>query len=109
MKRCRQCHVPLEGRWANILKKILKLETSRESPDLCNKCDAANKKKKSSSGYICRICNRRVDETIALTHVKTEEYLLELIRKDHPEWKEEHGACPKCIDYYRQLIKRGGI
>ena len=109
MKRCRTCHVPLEGRWARILKKVLRLEQSAKDPGLCNKCAAKGTNAAPLSDYVCPICNRRVDEKTALTHIKAEEYLLELIRKDHPEWKEGQGACPKCMDYYRQLIKQAKI
>jgi hypothetical protein len=109
MKRCRACHIPLEGRWARILKKVLRLEQSAKDPGLCNKCAAKGANAAPLSDYVCPICNRQVDEKTALTHIKAEEYLLELIRKDHPEWKEGQGACPKCMDYYRQLIKQAKI
>ena len=59
--------------------------------------------------YICQICNREIDENTALTHIKTEEYLLGLIKKDHPEWKENDSACPQCVAYYRELIKKAKI
>jgi hypothetical protein len=59
--------------------------------------------------YVCRICKRVVDEKTALTHIKAEEYLLGLIKKDHPEWKESDPACPQCVDYYRVLIKKAKI
>jgi hypothetical protein len=28
-----------------------------------------------------------------------------LIRRDHPEWKENKHTCHKCIEYYRKLVK----
>lgn len=107
MKRCQKCKVPLEGAFSGLLKKVLKCYPSAEDPGLCNRCAAAAKKKTST--YICQICNRGIDNSIALTHVKTEEYLLGLIKKDHPEWKETDGACPECINYYRELIKKAKI
>lgn len=67
------------------------------------------KRPKKTKSYICQICNRAVDENAALTHVKAEEYLLGLIKKDHPEWKEDKETCPKCIAYYRELIKKADI
>ncbi|OGX15255.1 MAG: hypothetical protein A2166_00535 [Omnitrophica WOR_2 bacterium RBG_13_41_10] len=59
--------------------------------------------------YKCQICNREIDDFASLAHIKTEEYLLELIRRDHPEWHESKQTCHKCVDYYRQLIKDGEI
>ena len=59
--------------------------------------------------YKCHICNRDIDDFASLTHIKAEEYLIELIRKDHPEWKDDSKACPKCVDYYRKLVQDGEI
>ncbi len=105
MKKCSKCHVPLEGRMAAILGKVLRIKRSSTDPELCNKCAAGAGK----GAYTCQICNRTIDEKSALTHVKTEEYILGLIKKDHPEWKNEAGTCPQCLDYYRALIKKAKI
>lgn len=105
MKRCQKCRVPLEGRMAVILGKIFRITSSKNNPTLCNRCAPDTKK----GSYVCRICNREIDEKNALTHVKAEEYLLGLIKKDHPEWKENSCACPECIAYYRELIKKAEI
>lgn len=59
--------------------------------------------------YQCHICGREIDEAAGLAHVKAEEYLIELIRRDHPEWLEEKNSCHKCIDYYRRLVKETEI
>lgn len=107
MKRCRICKVPLEGAVSKILKTVLRCYPSQEDPGLCNRCAPSSKKKRGT--YVCSICNRPVNEASALTHVKAEEYLLGLIKKDHPEWKEGEGTCPACIDYYRELIKKAQI
>ncbi len=59
--------------------------------------------------YKCQICNRQIDDFASLSHVKAEEYILELIRRDHPEWKERKRTCKKCVDYYRKLIRDAEI
>ncbi|RJP28747.1 MAG: hypothetical protein C4533_02870 [Candidatus Omnitrophota bacterium] len=59
--------------------------------------------------YNCQICNREIDDFVSVTHIKAEEYLLELIRKDHPEWKEKDKTCHKCVEYYRRLVKDAEI
>jgi len=59
--------------------------------------------------YKCQICDREVDDFASITHIKAEEYLLELIRRDHPEWHESKKTCQKCVDYYRTLIKDAEI
>lgn len=105
MKRCKKCNVPIEGSISKVLRKVLRVYKSEKNPDLCNKC--ADDKK--SHTYTCQICNRKIDEKSALTHIKAEEYLLNLIKKDHPEWKNELGTCHECVDYYRELIKKANI
>lgn len=59
--------------------------------------------------YKCQICQRDVDDFAAISHVKTEEYLMDLILKDHPEWHEKKPTCSKCVEYYRKLIKDSEI
>ena len=59
--------------------------------------------------YKCQVCNRDIDDFASLTHIKAEEYLIELIRRDHPEWTEKDKTCHKCVEYYRKLIKDAEI
>ncbi|MDI6606723.1 MAG: hypothetical protein QME65_06255 [Candidatus Omnitrophota bacterium] len=59
--------------------------------------------------YKCQICGREIDEFASIAHIKAEEYLIELIKRDHPEWKKEHDTCHKCVDYYRKLVKDAEI
>ena len=105
MKRCKQCKVPLEGGLAKIVKTFLRVSASKAEPDLCNRCSPKNK----SKTYLCQICNRAIDEKVALSHVKAEEYILHLIKNDHPEWKEDKDTCPRCVNYYRELIKKAEL
>ncbi len=49
---------------------------------------------------ICKVCNDDKAESIMQV---AEQYVLELIQKDHPEWVKSDGACPKCIQYYKDL------
>lgn len=64
---------------------------------------------KKEGKYKCHICERMIDEQCALTHVKAEEYLISLIKKDHPQWKDKDSLCSECVDYYRKLVKDGEI
>ncbi|HQP92189.1 MAG TPA: hypothetical protein PLU24_05890 [Candidatus Omnitrophota bacterium] len=106
MKRCAKCKVPIEGVISKILGKVLRCYPSKENPALCNHCATGSKK---SGNYTCQICGRTIDETSALMHVKAEEYLLNLIKKDHPEWKSHESTCHECVSYYRELIKKAKI
>jgi hypothetical protein len=55
--------------------------------------------------YRCHLCDRDIDDFVSIAHIKTEEYLIDLIMRDHPEWKKEGKICHQCIDYYRKLVK----
>lgn len=59
--------------------------------------------------YKCQICEREIDDFVSISHIKAEEYLMELIRKDHPEWKTGDKTCKQCIEYYRKLVKDAEI
>ena len=59
--------------------------------------------------YKCQICDRDIDDFAGIAHAKAEEYIIALIKRDHPEWKEKDGACHKCIEYYRKLVKENEI
>lgn len=59
--------------------------------------------------YKCQICNREIDDFVSIAHIKAEEYLLDLIRKAHPEWKEDAQTCHRCVEYYRKLVKDAEI
>lgn len=105
MKKCKKCGVPLSGILSKIPRVIARVRPSEKYLGLCNKCEP----KGTNSTYLCQICGRQVDEASAISHVKAEEYLLGLIKKDHPEWKSDKNTCHECIDYYRALINKAKI
>ncbi|MBL7131385.1 MAG: hypothetical protein ISS45_08315 [Candidatus Omnitrophica bacterium] len=104
MERCKKCKVPLTG-FLSKISRLIGVKPSEKYPGICNKCES----KVQPGKYVCQICSREIDESVALTHVKAEEYLLELIRRDHPEWKVDKNTCQQCIDYYRVLVKKAEI
>lgn len=59
--------------------------------------------------YKCQLCDREIDDFASIAHIKAEEYLIDLIKKDHPEWTLDDKTCHKCIDYYRKLVKETEI
>lgn len=63
----------------------------------------------SKMKYRCQICDRDIDSFVSIAHIKAEEYLLDLIRRDHPEWHETKQTCHKCVEYYRKLVKENEV
>ena len=59
--------------------------------------------------YKCQVCQRMIREKHSLEHAKAEEYLINLIKKDHPKWSQKDSVPPECIEYYRKLIKQSEI
>jgi hypothetical protein len=117
MVRCKICNAPLTGFLSIIGKTVFNVKPSSHNPQICNKCIdkeiESNKthspEKIKNKSYKCQICNRIIHEEHALEHVKTEEYLIELIKKNHPQWHHKEPTCRECIDYYRKLIKDAEI
>lgn len=66
-------------------------------------------RKAGGKKYKCQICQRMIHQKHALEHIKAEEYLIELIKKDHPRWSKENSTCKECIEYYKKLINDAEI
>lgn len=115
MVRCKICKVPLTGFMANIGKAFFNIRRSEPDSEVCNKCAGKEQNKtaeavnQSDKTYQCQICSRTVHQEHALEHIKTEEYLIELIKKDHPQWQHKGPTCKECIEYYRKLVKDAEI
>ena len=42
-------------------------------------------------------------EEVADLHALCEQWTIEKIKKDHPEWVVADGICPKCLEFYMKL------
>ncbi len=117
MIRCRICKVPLVGFLSAIGKAFFNIRRSTVDPEICNKCaakagDSGRKNKNiitDDKSYQCQICARIIHSNHAIEHIKAEEYLINLIRKNHPKWQHKEPTCPECLEYYRKLIKDAEI
>lgn len=67
------------------------------------------KNSKRETKYKCQLCGRDIDNKAALLHIKAEEYIINLIKKDHPQWTKGSAACNACVVYYKKLIKEAEI
>ncbi|MDD3296453.1 MAG: hypothetical protein PHU64_03735 [Candidatus Omnitrophica bacterium] len=114
MERCKICKVPLSGVLGKVAKVLFRVKPSDKEGSVCNKCleKKSNKKtsKLSQSGtYQCQICGRMIHKEHSLEHVKAEEYIINLIRKDHVDWRHKEPTCQECLEYYRKLVKENEI
>ena len=44
----------------------------------------------------CALCGAGVDDPSAILQKEVDEWMLKVIMKDHPDWRQSDGACPKC-------------
>lgn len=55
--------------------------------------------------YVCSVCKQKVSGDMMVYVAHTENHVMDLIKRDHPDWIEKDGLCAKCADYYRGEIK----
>jgi hypothetical protein len=55
--------------------------------------------------YRCPVCGEEVCEDIHEYMDHTERHIIDIIKKDHPEWVEKDGLCRKCREYYEKELK----
>ncbi|MFA5096915.1 MAG: hypothetical protein WC478_06205 [Candidatus Omnitrophota bacterium] len=60
---------------------------------------------KEEEKKICPLCKLEKSANIVDICVSAHQYIIRRIKDDHPDWVEEDGACPKCVEYYRNLEK----
>ena len=56
------------------------------------------------SSYTCPLCGSVVQEEFRTLHEDAEQWLINRIKRQHPEWVSADGACGRCIEAYR--VKR---
>jgi hypothetical protein len=54
----------------------------------------------------CALCG---EESPSLAHLDVERINLELITRDHPEWRSADGSCAACLSYYEDLGPEVGV
>ncbi len=53
----------------------------------------------------CPICNRFIEENIVKLCQDAEDWILQSIKRAHPDWVERDGSCSRCLNYYKKLGK----
>lgn len=52
---------------------------------------------------ICPVCKKEFDEHIIDVCEESYKFIIDRIKKEHPDWVKKDGACPKCVEYYKKL------
>lgn len=58
--------------------------------------------------YQCPVCGKIIKDAIPLFVDHTEGHILEIIKKNHPQWVSENGVFPPCLAYDRQQLRSTG-
>jgi hypothetical protein len=51
--------------------------------------------------YTCALCGSQVHEELRPLHEEAERWLIDRIKRHHPEWVAADGACAPCIEAYK--------
>ena len=54
--------------------------------------------------YKCPLCSRKMNRNLAVYLDHTQKHVIEQIKKEHPEWVAQDGACKPCAEYYENQI-----
>ena len=57
--------------------------------------------------YVCPLCQKKINRDLLLFNAHTEQHILDVIKKDHPDWAAQDGTCKKCADYYKKARNAG--
>ena len=54
--------------------------------------------------FICPTCGQRMQRELTIIIPHTEEHIMDVITKKHPNWVEADGICKKCYEYYKSQL-----
>ena len=58
--------------------------------------------------YRCPVCQKNVGVDLQSFVDHTEGHIVDIIKKDHPDWVRKDGVCKKCLEYYHKQMKGQG-
>jgi predicted RNA-binding Zn-ribbon protein involved in translation (DUF1610 family) len=77
---------------------------------LCGLFGGGKETAKRRGDFTCPLCGEAISAGELRAHAAKDDQrfkhglMIARIKQDHPEWVEADGACPKCVEYYRQLV-----
>jgi hypothetical protein len=55
--------------------------------------------------YRCNVCQKKFPGDMMVFREHIEVHIVDLVKKDFPQWVEKDGLCRKCVDYYHHQLK----
>lgn len=54
--------------------------------------------------YLCPVCAKELERDISVFLAHTKQHILDVLRKEHPEWRVGEAAHEECESYYERLF-----
>lgn len=54
--------------------------------------------------FICPTCKEKMVRDLSIIIPHTEEHIVEIIKRRHPDWAKEDGVCKRCYEYYKKQL-----
>jgi len=51
--------------------------------------------------YPCPLCGSEVHEELRTVHEDAERWIIDRIKRQHPEWVSAGGACTPCVEAFK--------
>ena len=55
--------------------------------------------------YNCSVCQKIVEGDMVVYMDHTQDHIIDLVKRDHPQWVEANGICKPCYEYYKAEIE----
>jgi len=60
----------------------------------------------SYANYHCPICGIELPRELEIFIAHGERHVVEVVKKDHPDWIEPDGSSRRCEEYYHEQLSR---
>ena len=54
--------------------------------------------------FVCPICGKTISRDLLVVISHAEGHIIDVIKKEHPDWVELDGICKKCYEYYKNQL-----
>ena len=51
--------------------------------------------------FVCPTCAKTMPQDLQVIIPHTEEHIIDVVKKEHPDWVEKDGLCKRCHEYYK--------
>ena len=60
------------------------------------------------SVYTCPTCGEKMERDLSLFMDHTNRHIIDEVKRLHPNWITDEGYCPKCLDYFKRVMRNEG-